>query len=79
VVRFTPLLLYSRYPLDRGLGEPQSQSGRCGELLLIIMAIKTCSVGYKDLSRQIIMNWIPIGKTMKKDKEKVGMEEYRWQ
>jgi hypothetical protein len=25
------------------------------------------------------MNWIPIGKTMKKDKEKVGMEEYRWQ
>jgi hypothetical protein len=36
VVSFAPLLLYPqgespRYPLDRRLGEPQIQSGHCGE------------------------------------------------
>jgi hypothetical protein len=31
VVSFTPLPLYPRYPLDKKLGGPQSQSGRRGE------------------------------------------------
>jgi hypothetical protein len=31
VVRFMPLPLYPRYPLDSRLGGPQSRSGRCGE------------------------------------------------
>jgi hypothetical protein len=31
VVSFTPRPLYPRYPLDRRLGGPQSQSGRSGE------------------------------------------------
>jgi hypothetical protein len=31
VVSFTPWPLYPRYPLDRKLDEPQSQSGRGGE------------------------------------------------
>jgi hypothetical protein len=31
-------------------------------------------VGCKDLSRQIIMNWIPVGIRRNEDKEK-GMEE----
>jgi hypothetical protein len=31
VVSFTPLPLYSRYPLDKRLGGPQSRSGRFGE------------------------------------------------
>jgi hypothetical protein len=43
VVSYTPLLLYPwgkspRYPLDRRLGGPQNQSGRCGEE-------KSCTVG----------------------------------
>jgi len=28
-VRFIPLILYSQYPLGRGLGGPQSPSGGC--------------------------------------------------
>jgi hypothetical protein len=31
VVSFTPRPLYTRYPLDRRLGGPQSRSGRRGE------------------------------------------------
>jgi hypothetical protein len=32
VVSFTHLPLYARYPFNRRLGEPQSRSGRCGEV-----------------------------------------------
>jgi hypothetical protein len=55
VVSFTPLPLYpwgksSRYPMDRRLGGPQNQSGRCGEekildpsrsIIIIIIVIIT--------------------------------------
>lgn len=30
-VSFTPIILYFRYPLGRGLGGTQSPSGRCEE------------------------------------------------
>jgi hypothetical protein len=44
VVSFTPLPLYSRYPLDTRLGRPQSRSRRCEEKNISPDGIRTLVV-----------------------------------